>query len=116
MDQTSAPVEILIRDICIKIGKNENGFPYQKTSRLTQRWADAQTDLSLRWVHTYFVGFVCCICETFSRLETNAELKDLHWTSGIKPFCKSPFTVSKSLWSKFFQVTLIDLDCETLIV
>ena len=26
--------------------------------RLRSHWVDAQADLSLRWVHTHFVGFV----------------------------------------------------------
>ena len=35
--------------------------------RLWSDWADAQADLSLRWVHTHFVGFV------MSRLKFNSK-------------------------------------------
>ena len=33
-------------------------YPLSALRRLWSDWADAQADLSLRWVHTYFVGFV----------------------------------------------------------
>ena len=43
-------------------------YPLSAQQRLWSDWADAQTDLSLRWAQTHFVGFVtsmfislCCI-------------------------------------------------------
>ena len=33
-------------------------YPLSAQRRLISDWADAQADLSLRWAHTYFVGFV----------------------------------------------------------
>ena len=33
-------------------------YPMSAQWRLWSDWADAQADLSLRWVHTHFVGFV----------------------------------------------------------
>ena len=40
--------------------------------RLWSYWADAQADLSLRWVHSHFVGFVMRRLISFYQLETNA--------------------------------------------
>ena len=33
-------------------------YPLNAQRRLWSDWADAQTDLSLRWAHSHFVGFV----------------------------------------------------------
>ena len=33
-------------------------YPMSAQRRLWSDWADAQADLSLRWAHTHFVGFV----------------------------------------------------------
>ena len=33
-------------------------YPLSAQRRLWSDWADAQADLSLRWAHTHFVGFV----------------------------------------------------------
>ena len=33
-------------------------YPLSKRRRLWSDWADAQADLSLRWAHSHFVGFV----------------------------------------------------------
>ena len=33
-------------------------YPLSAQRRLRSDWADAQADLSLRWVHSHFVGFV----------------------------------------------------------
>ena len=34
------------------------GYPLSPQRRLWSDWVDAQADLSLRWTHTHFVGFV----------------------------------------------------------
>ena len=43
-------------------------YPLNAQRRLWSDWADAQADLSLRWAHTHFVGFVMSwlICRTCS--------------------------------------------------
>ena len=33
-------------------------YPLSAQWRLSSDWADAQADLSLRWAHSHFVGFV----------------------------------------------------------
>ena len=33
-------------------------YPLSTQRRLRSDWVDAQADLSLRWVHSHFVGFV----------------------------------------------------------
>ena len=33
-------------------------YPLSAQRRLSSVWADAEADLSLRWAHTHFVGFV----------------------------------------------------------
>ena len=42
-------------------------YPLSAQRRLWSDWADAQADLSLRWAHSHFVGFVMswltCICK-----------------------------------------------------
>ena len=43
-------------------------YPLSAKRRLWSDWADAQADLSLRWAHTHFVGFVmrrlkCSVCK-----------------------------------------------------
>ena len=41
-------------------------YPLRAQQRLWSDWADAQADLSLRWAHSHFVGFVMsrlnCMC------------------------------------------------------
>ena len=52
--------------------KNAGVFSYPLSAhrRLWSDWADAQADLSLRWAHTHFVGFVMsrlkyiCLCHS----------------------------------------------------
>ena len=34
------------------------GYPLSAQRRLWSDWADAQADLSRRWAHTHFIGFV----------------------------------------------------------
>ena len=46
-------------------------YPLSAQWRLWSDWADAQADLSLRWAHTHFVGFVmsrlkCCHCSVLT--------------------------------------------------
>ena len=39
-------------------------YPLSAQRRLWLDWADAQTDLSLRWAHSHFVGFVMRVQST----------------------------------------------------
>ena len=45
-------------------------YPLSAQQRFWSDWADAQADLSLRWAHTHFVGFVMrqliCFCGKLS--------------------------------------------------
>ena len=45
-------------------------YPLNAQRRLWSDWANAQADLSLRWAHTHFVGFVMSwlICTFFSNV------------------------------------------------
>ena len=43
-------------------------YPWRAQQRLWSDWADAQADLSLRWAHSHFVGFV------MSRLKCRLDL------------------------------------------
>ena len=44
-------------------------YPLSAQRRLWSDWADAQADLSLRWAHTHFVGFVMSRLICFSSFE-----------------------------------------------
>ena len=49
----------LIRVFAVRMMKAWTlSYPLSAQRRLWSDWADAQTDLSLRWVHSHFVGFV----------------------------------------------------------
>ena len=50
-------------------------YPLRAQRRLWSDWADAQTDLSLRWTHTHFDGFV------MSRLRWPRSRKMTSWPS-----------------------------------
>ena len=57
-DQPGHPPSLIrVFSVCIK--KHwVLSYPLSAQQRLWSDWADAQADLSLRWVHTHFVGFV----------------------------------------------------------
>ena len=49
----------LIRVFAVRMKKaGVLSHPQSEQQRLWSDWADAQADLSLRWAHTHFVGFV----------------------------------------------------------
>ena len=57
-DQPGYPPS-LIRVFAVRLKKAwVLSYPLSAQRRLWSHWADAQADLSLRWVHTHFVGFV----------------------------------------------------------
>ena len=45
-------------------------YPLSAQGRLWSDWVDAQADLSLRWAHSHFVGFVTRRLIYFSRKQT----------------------------------------------
>ena len=44
---------------------------HDKTNKMSMRPADAQADLSLRWAHTHFVGFVMSRLILYNRKGTH---------------------------------------------
>ena len=57
-DQSGHPPS-LIRVFAVRMKKHwALSYPLSAQRRLWSDWADAQADLSLRWAHTHFVGFV----------------------------------------------------------
>ena len=66
-DQPGHPPS-LIRVFAVRMKKAwVLSYPLSGQQRLWSDWADAQADLSLRWAHSHFVGFVmlrlkCAIC------------------------------------------------------
>ena len=65
-DQTGHPPS-LIRVFAVRMKKAwVLSYPLSAQRRLWSDWADAQADLSLRWAHSHFVGFVMrrlkCFC------------------------------------------------------
>ena len=57
-DQAGHPPS-LIRVFTVRMKKAcVLGYPLSTQHRLWSDWADAHTDLSLRWAHIHFVGFV----------------------------------------------------------
>ena len=67
-------------------------YPLSAQRRLWSDWADAQADLSLRWAHSHFVGFVMsqlkCNCTACMHLESNHSAQSENF-SEIRPgnFC-----------------------------
>ena len=57
-DQSGHPPS-LIRVFAVRMKKAwVLSYPLSAQRRLWSDWADAQADLSLRWAHTHFVGFI----------------------------------------------------------
>ena len=53
--------KISVRQAKTQIGMKKAwvlSYPLSAQRRLCSDWADAQADLSLRWAHSHFVGFV----------------------------------------------------------
>ena len=57
-DQPGHPPSLIrVFAVCMKKARVLT-YPLSAQQRLWSDWADAQADLSLRWVHSHFVGFV----------------------------------------------------------
>ena len=67
----------LIRAFAVRMKKAwVLSYPLSTQRRLWSGWADAQADLSLRWAHSHFVGFVmsrlkCYFCNTINIINVN---------------------------------------------
>ena len=78
--------------------------------RLWSDWADAQADLSLRWAHTHFVGFVMrwliYTCMTILSYRTHQVLAAGQWTN-LEP---SNFSIRKKwmTWTPIIWQTVIE--------
>ena len=73
-DQPGHPPS-LIRVFAVRMKKPwVLSYPLSAQRRLWSDWADAQADLSLRWVHIHFVGFV------MSRLRCGFSIQDVEGT------------------------------------
>ena len=92
-DQAGHPPS-LIRVFTVRMKKAwVLSYPLSAQRRLWSDWADAQVDLSLRWAHTHFVGFVV------SRLKLITPDSRLQGTLRNKI---STYTGSCNLYSFFF--------------
>ena len=59
----------LIRIFTVRVKKPwVISYPFSAQRRLWSDWADAQADLSLRWAHSHFVGFVMSRLKSFHNL------------------------------------------------
>ena len=57
-DQPGHPPSLIsVFAVCL-MGNKEPKLSSRRQRRLWSDWADAQADLSLRWAHSHFVGFV----------------------------------------------------------
>ena len=57
-DQPGHPLS-LIRVFAVRVKKSwVLSYPLSARRRLWSDWTDAQADLSLRWAHSHFVGFI----------------------------------------------------------
>ena len=75
-DQPGYPTS-LIRAFTVRIKKAwVLSYPLSTQRRLWSDWADAQADLSLRWVHSNFVGFVMRQLISLSGVQTDTEVRD----------------------------------------
>ena len=79
-------------------------FALSAQRRLCSDWANAQADLSLRWAHSHFVGFVMSRLILFFRLYTH--LRDcLEWN--ITMSCSAEYSsFLTSVFKKRFTPTL----------
>ena len=62
-------------------------YPLSAQRRLWSDWADAQADLSLRWAHTHFVGFVMSWLNSYNRILTTISKEGIsrgeEWTQQL---------------------------------
>ena len=58
-------------------------YPLSAQRRLWSDWVDAQTDLSLRWAHTHFVGFVMSWLMLLLKTMWVFRYKTHNWTNSM---------------------------------
>ena len=80
-------------------------YPLSAQRRLWSDWADAQADLSLRWAHSHFVGFVL----SRFRLRDNCFSKQISLTCFFISFLSEVCSTSGlNVCKKCFVLSLID--------
>ena len=73
-DQVGHPPS-LIRVFTVRMKKAwVHSYPLSAQWRLWSDWADAQVDLSLRWAHSHFVGFVMSKLKLYTKIILNSDL------------------------------------------
>ena len=78
-DQPGHPPS-LIRVFAVRMKKHwALSYPLSAQRRLWSYWADSQADLSLRWAHTHFVGFVMSWLKFQRRCQVRASITDSPW-------------------------------------
>ena len=87
-DQPGHPPS-LIRFFAVRMKKAwVLSYPLSAQRRLWSDWADAQAELSLRWAHSHFVGFVmsrliCIFCNLLSCVLWNLSWHHKFWFGRI---------------------------------
>ena len=104
-DQPGHPPS-LIRVFAVRMKKDwVLSYPLSQQRKLLSDWVDAQADLSLRWAHSHFVGFVMrrpqCFKKKFKTFHhLTRSVATLETLKGIKCFTRS--TLSASLKAILF--------------
>ena len=101
----------LIRVFAVRIKKAwVISYPLSAQRRLWSDWADAQAELSLRWVHTHFVGFVISwlsFTPVWSwNLDSCLKLrKYFNWKTKLRMIFLMNYLIKISLTSERFKLT-----------
>ena len=117
-DQPGHPPS-LIRVFAVRMKKSwVLNYPLSGQRRLWSDWADAQADLSLHWVHTYFVGFVMLrlmsLKLVLGRMKGIPFFQYLSWTNSIKlgllfsNFVGSPYFIIDPLFISFMRNIILE--------
>ena len=91
-DQPGHPPS-LIRVFAVRMKKHWIlSYPLIAQRRLWSDWADAQADLSLRWAHSHFVGFVMlrlkiCLSEVMVLAEADSDIWAATWQKLQNDLC-----------------------------
>ena len=105
-DQPGHPPS-LIRVFAVRMKKAwVLSYPLSAQRRLWSDWADAQADLSLRWAHTHFVGFVMLRLRCL-RLESKKKKKKKN--IAFKTYTFSPIKRNCCFsWLQFFNYSSLN--------
>ena len=123
-DQPGHPPS-LIRVFAIRMKKaSVLSYPLSAQRRLWSDWTDAQTDLSLRWAHSHFVGFFMsrfkyfwegnsrinnCFSSPFVHSKAELNRLELQFTLFFSSFCFDNYTCTSKqyipFWSSCWTIT-----------